>query len=162
LFADFSKAGHLLVFGTSGAGKTELLRTVAASATAAAGEHPPLIYGIDCGGGSLGVLESLPSVGSIVVEQAMERIQRMIRMLHKTVEDRNATLAAYGAADIGALAQQGIGMPRIYLLVDNLPSLVEDLESGAALKRSHLDKLTAEGRVRPASRSRGGEEYRAV
>ncbi|NED98039.1 cell division protein FtsX [Phytoactinopolyspora alkaliphila] len=143
LFADFAKAGHLLVYGASGAGKTELLRTIAASATAAAGEHPALIYGIDCGGGSLGVLEVLPSVGSIVVEQAMERIQRMIRMLHKTVEDRNAALAAYGAADIGALSARGVGMSRVYLLVDNLPSLVETLENGAALKRSHLEKLTA-------------------
>ncbi|WP_205856684.1 FtsK/SpoIIIE domain-containing protein, partial [Phytoactinopolyspora endophytica] len=83
------------------------------------------------------------SVGSVVVEQAMERIQRMVRMLYKTVEDRNATLAAYGAADVGALAEQGLGMPRVYLLVDNLPSLVETLENGGALKRGHLEKLTA-------------------
>ncbi|WP_207782479.1 FtsK/SpoIIIE domain-containing protein [Phytoactinopolyspora limicola] len=143
LYADFARSGHLLVYGASGSGKTELLRTLAAAATAAAGDHPPLVYGIDCGGGSLGVLETLPSVGSIVVEQAMERIQRMIRMLHKTVEDRNATLASYGVPDIAALAEQGVGMPRVYLLVDNLPSLVETLESGPALKRSHLEKLTA-------------------
>ncbi|WP_165367828.1 FtsK/SpoIIIE domain-containing protein, partial [Phytoactinopolyspora endophytica] len=58
LYAEFAKSGHLLVYGTSGAGKTELLRTVAASATGAAGDHPPLVYGIDCGGGSLGVLEA--------------------------------------------------------------------------------------------------------
>ncbi|MBN9618823.1 MAG: cell division protein FtsX, partial [Actinobacteria bacterium] len=64
---DFAHAGHVLAFGASGSGKTELLRTVAVSA-ALSEAVPPSIYGIDFGGGALGMLAALPVVGAVVGE----------------------------------------------------------------------------------------------
>ncbi|WP_154792656.1 FtsK/SpoIIIE domain-containing protein [Occultella kanbiaonis] len=141
---DYARSGHLLVFGSSGAGKTELLRTLAASVTV--GSHgtaavADCVYGIDAGGGGLTVLERLGSVGSVVVEQQLERMLRLIRMLHRTVTERNAALASRGVADLAALAATGVDLQRIHLLVDNLPAVMDALEGGGAVRRQHGEQL---------------------
>lgn len=138
---DYDRTGHLLVFGASGSGKTELLRTLAAVVTAGGDPAPACVYGIDAAGGGLTVLERLGSVGSIVVEQATGRMLRLIRMVHRTVVERNAMLAARGAADVAALAATGVHTQRIHLLIDNLPAVLDALEGGGALRRQHADQL---------------------
>ncbi|WP_046527858.1 FtsK/SpoIIIE domain-containing protein [Cellulomonas sp. FA1] len=143
LLVDYARAGHLLVHGASGSGKTELLRTVALAATLAHDLAPALVYGIDAAGGGLAALEALPSVGSVVVEQQPERVTRLVRMLHRTLTERNALLARHGAADVEALAAAGVVLPRVHVLVDNLPQLVEHLEGGGPLRRGHVDQLVA-------------------
>lgn len=139
--ADYARSGHLLVFGASGSGKTEVLRTIAAAATASGEPAPACVYGIDAGGGGLTVLESLDSVGAIVVEQQTERMLRLIRMLHRTVVERNAALAARGVADLAALASTGEYLQRIHLLIDNLPSVLDALEGGGSHRRQHAEQL---------------------
>lgn len=141
--ADYARAGHLLVFGASGSGKTEVLRTVAAAATGSGEPAPACVYGIDAGGGGLTVLERMDSVGAIVVEQQTERMLRLIRMLHRTVTERNAALAARGVADLAALAATGEHLQRIHLLIDNLPAVLETLEGGGAHRRQHAEQLQA-------------------
>lgn len=143
LLVDYARAGHLLVHGASGSGKTELLRTVAVAATLAHDHAPALVYGIDAAGGGLTAIEALPSVGSVVVEQQPERVTRLLRMLHRTLTERNALLVRHGAADIEALAAAGVVLPRVHVLVDNLPQLVEHLEGGGPLRRGHVDHLLA-------------------
>ncbi|MBO1750791.1 FHA domain-containing protein [Actinotalea sp. BY-33] len=143
LVVDYAHAGHLLAHGASGSGKTELLRTVALAATLADEPAPCLVYAIDAAGGGLGVLEELPSVGSVVVEQQPERVQRLIRMVHRTIAERNALLARHGVADLTALAAVGVVMPRVHLLVDNLGALVEQLDQGGPLRRAHVDQLAS-------------------
>lgn len=138
---DFARAGHLLVLGSSGAGKTELLRTLAVGVTAGGDPAAPLVYGLDCGGGGLAVLTGLPSVGSVVVEAQRERMQRLIRMLHRTVADRNAAMASRGVADLAALAATGVDVPRVHVLIDNLPALLESFEGGGSMRRQHADML---------------------
>lgn len=138
---DFARSGHLLVLGSSGAGKTELLRTLAIAVTAGADAAPPLVYGLDCGGGGLAVLTRLPSVGAVVVEAQRERVLRLVRMLHRTVTDRNAAMASRGVADLAALAATGVDVPRVHILIDNLPALLESFEGGGSLRRQHADML---------------------
>ncbi|WP_235866488.1 FtsK/SpoIIIE domain-containing protein [Serinibacter arcticus] len=138
---DFARSGHLLVLGSSGAGKTELLRTLAVAVTAGADVAPPLVYGLDCGGGGLAVLTRLPSVGAVVVEAQRERVLRLVRMLHRTVTDRNAAMASRGVADLAALAATGVDVPRVHVLIDNLPALLESFEGGGSLRRQHADML---------------------
>lgn len=161
---DYARVGHLLVLGASGSGKTELLRTAAVAATAAQEPAPTLVYGIDFGGGGLAGIEVLQSVGAVVVEQAAERVQRLVRMLHRTVVDRNALLARAQAATIDDLRAQGVQLPRVHLLVDNLPGLLEAFDSGGPVRRQHGEQLLSilqEGRrcgvhVTATSPRRGG------
>ena len=139
---DYARAGHLLVFGASGSGKSELLRTVAAAVTIGTESGVPgCVYAIDAGGGALSVLERMPAVGSVVLEQQEERMLRLLRMLAKAIEERNTLLASRGAADVDALAALGVPLQRIHLLIDNLPAVLDTLDGGGPIRRQHADHL---------------------
>ncbi|HRW19214.1 MAG TPA: FtsK/SpoIIIE domain-containing protein [Dermatophilaceae bacterium] len=149
LVLDYAQVGHVLVHGTSGSGKTELLRTVAVAASLTDGcltdestRIAPYIYGIDFAGGGLKVLADLPTVGGIVAEQQPGRVLRLIRVLKRTVDERSQALAAAGAATLADLAARGHRVPRVHVLVDNLPALVDFLDGGGAVNRLHSDMLT--------------------
>src|SRR5690606_3772098 len=138
----YARAGHLLVYGASGSGKSEVLRTVAAAATiGAGGPVPDCVYAIDAGGGALSVLERMPSVGSVVLEQQEERMLRLLRMLARATSERNALLASRGAADVAALAALGTPIQRIHLLIDNLPAVLDALDGGGPIRRQHAEHL---------------------
>ncbi|MEJ7651620.1 MAG: FtsK/SpoIIIE domain-containing protein [Nakamurella sp.] len=161
---DLAKAGHVLVHGASGSGKTAALRICALAALAHPGAVPFTIHGIDAAGGGLVALEELPHVGSIVPLAGLERTLRLIRMLKRTVDERNALLAGSGAADVDDLARIGRPVPRMLVLIDNLPSLVDTVDSGNMMRRQHyamFETVLQEGRrcgvhVIATSPQRGG------
>jgi S-DNA-T family DNA segregation ATPase FtsK/SpoIIIE len=142
LVLDYAQVGHVLVFGASGSGKTELLRTLAVASTLAEPAAVPHVYGIDFGGGGLATLADWPTVGSVVSELELGRVLRLLRMLRQTVLERNLALTDAGAADLTALAEVGHRLPRIHVLIDNLPSLVEALDTNP-VRRQHADLLAA-------------------
>jgi S-DNA-T family DNA segregation ATPase FtsK/SpoIIIE len=142
LVLDYPQVGHVLVYGASGSGKTEFLRTVAVAASLTTDEPAPYVYGIDYGGGGLLGLADWPTVGAVVPEQEIGRVMRLLRMLRHTATERNRTLAAAGAADVGALTAAGHQLARVHLLIDNLPALAESLESDS-VRRQHGDLLAA-------------------
>ncbi|WP_028472225.1 FtsK/SpoIIIE domain-containing protein [Nocardioides alkalitolerans] len=145
LEVDLTSVGHLLVHGASGSGKTELLRTVAISASVgdAFSGHgvAPYVYGIDYAGGGLSAIAGLPTVEAIVGETQLGRVLRLVRLLRRTVTDRSAALAAQGCSDLEDLARAGHVLPRVYLLLDNLPSLLESFEKAGGLARDHVEHL---------------------
>ncbi|MEO9325567.1 FtsK/SpoIIIE domain-containing protein [Nocardioides sp. C4-1] len=145
LALDFATIGHLLVHGASGSGKTELLRTAALSASIADtfGRYgaAPYIYGIDFAGGGLAAISGVPTVEAIVTESQLGRVMRLIRLLRRTMDERAQALAARGCADLDDLARQGAALPRVYVLIDNLPALVENLETGGGVAPAHVERL---------------------
>nr|WP_254359747.1 FtsK/SpoIIIE domain-containing protein [Microbacterium hominis] len=126
--------GHMLVYGTSGAGKSAALRTIGI----AAGARPDLaraaVYGIDFGTGALRSMESLPHVGSIVPGDDAERVQRLFRTLRGMLDDRAkrystvnaATLAEYRAITGDA------SEPRVFVLLDGFGVFKQDWETVSA------------------------------
>lgn len=145
LTLDFAAIGHLLVHGASGSGKTELLRTVALSASLADAYGgygvAPYVYGIDYAGGGLAAISGVPTVEAIVTEASLGRVMRLIRLLRRTMDERAQAMAARGCSDLDDLARQGHALPRVYVLIDNLPSLVESLETGGGVAPAHVERL---------------------
>jgi S-DNA-T family DNA segregation ATPase FtsK/SpoIIIE len=145
LLVDFASVGHLLVYGASGSGKTELLRTtvLAASLGDAFGVHAvaPYVYGIDYAGGGLSAIAGLPTVAAVVPESHQGRVLRLLRLLRRTVADRTQALAAHGCSDLDDLARMGTVLPRVYVVIDNLPALVDGLESSGGVAREHLEHI---------------------
>lgn len=126
--------GHLLVYGTSGAGKTAALRTIAT----AVGARPDLggaeVYGIDFGTGSLRSIEVLPHVGSIVPGDDAERIQRLLRTMRGLLDDRARRFSAVNAASLTeyrTLARRP-HEPRILLLIDGFGTFKQEWEATSA------------------------------
>ncbi len=148
LLLDFAAIGHLLVHGASGSGKTELLRTVALAASLSdtfAGDDgqgvAPYIYGLDHAGGGLAAIADLPTVESVVTQAQPARVLRLIRLLARTTEERAQALANHGCSDLDDLAARGHRLPRVYLLLDNLPSLVDTLETSGGVSPAHVERL---------------------
>ena len=140
--------GNLAVIGTSGSGKTSLLRSVAVAASRAAGEHPLWLYGLDFAGGGLGIVEPLPTVGSIILGTDRERVSRLISTLGAVAADRSARFTEVKAATLSDYQRlTGRAEPRILIAIDGMGAFRTDYEfqSHGTLFDDFL-KLVAGGR----------------
>ena len=115
--------GHLLLFGSSGTGKSTMLRTLVASLAA---NNPPArvhVYILDFGVQSpLKVLETFPHVGAVITRLEIERGERLIQFLHSEVARRTAQMRQMGVdswADFNRSASREGTTPAIFLLIDN-------------------------------------------
>ncbi|MCC2033612.1 FtsK/SpoIIIE domain-containing protein [Microbacterium allomyrinae] len=126
--------GHMLVYGTSGAGKSAALRTIGI----AAGARPDLgrvaVYGIDFGTGALRSLETMPHVGSVVQGDDAERVQRLLRTLRGILDDRAKRYSETNAATLTEYRQitGDTAEPRIIVLLDGFGVFKQDWETVSA------------------------------
>ncbi|WP_251451726.1 FtsK/SpoIIIE domain-containing protein [Microbacterium sp. Marseille-Q6648] len=123
--------GHMLVYGTSGAGKSAALRTIAIGAGARPDAGRVEVYGIDFGTGSLRSLEIMPHVGSIVSGDDAERVQRLLRTLRGVLDDRAKRFSAVNAATLTEYRQISgdTAEPRILVLIDGFGVFKQDWET---------------------------------
>ncbi|REJ06917.1 FHA domain-containing protein [Microbacterium bovistercoris] len=162
------KDGSLLIYGTSGAGKSTVLRTMAI----AAGYHASSqveVYGLDFGSGALKSLEILPHVGSIISGDDAERVQRILRSLARILDDRGKRFSAANAASLTEYREiTGRAEPRILFLVDGFPQFRSEWESTAARMPFYQTFMRILGEGRPlgvhviATADRGGSVPTAV
>jgi S-DNA-T family DNA segregation ATPase FtsK/SpoIIIE len=141
--------GNLLVYGSSGTGKTTLLRSLAVSLASSTPPDALHIYGLDFATRGLKSLESLPHCGGVVSGDELERAVRLLGMLRADVERRKGLLAATGAATLSEYlaSRPGERLPHVLVLLDGYAGFVstfENIDVGA-----HIDTfrtLVAEGR----------------
>lgn len=125
--------GHMLVYGTSGAGKTTVLRSIAIAAGARPELGRTIVYGADFGTGSLRAVESLPHVGSIVAGDDAERVQRLLRTIRSVLDDRSRRFSEANAATLTEYRRlTGTDEPRIILLVDGFGTFKQEWETSSA------------------------------
>ncbi|WP_022889708.1 FtsK/SpoIIIE domain-containing protein [Agromyces italicus] len=122
--------GAMLIYGTSGSGKSTALRTIAA----AAGMRPDLgsaeVYGLDFGSGALRSLEALPHVGSIIAGDDAERVQRLLRTLNELLDRRGKLFSDAHAASLSEYrAITGQDEPRVILLIDGFGQFKAEWDS---------------------------------
>ena len=137
---------HFLVAGTTGSGKSEFLRTLAAGLAAS---HPPdrvnLLF-IDFKGGSgLGPLTGLPHCVGMLTDLGAADVERTLVSLRAEVRRREELLAGVGAPDLAAYESSpaaGPAVPYLVIVVDEFRILVD--EAPGAL--SELMRIAAIGR----------------
>ncbi|SDL89247.1 DNA segregation ATPase FtsK/SpoIIIE, S-DNA-T family [Arthrobacter sp. ov407] len=137
---------HFLVAGTTGSGKSEFLRTLAAGLAAS---HPPdrinLLF-IDFKGGSgLGPLTGLPHCVGMLTDLGAAQVERTLVSLRAEVRRREELLARVNAPDLAAYESSpaaGPPVPYLVIVVDEFRILVD--EAPAAL--SELMRIAAIGR----------------
>ena len=130
---DLERSGGLAVFGSGGAGKTTVLRTIAAEAERAGAVS--IVF--DFASRGLVSLRSLPSVIDVATGDDLEAVTRSLVVLDGELRRRRALLAASGAEHLSAHhAAGGERLDRIVVLIDGFGSLVDvlldPLSSGAA------------------------------
>ncbi|NUL43756.1 hypothetical protein F7P69_00885 [Cellulosimicrobium funkei] len=136
---------HLLVAGTTGSGKSELLLTLLTGLAAA---HPPTEVSFILmdfkGGSSFAVLAGLPHTMSMETNLAEAESLRTFDALSAELRRREELFLAAGAADFHAYrhAHPNADLPRLVVAIDELRVLVDDHPQAAVL----LARLAATGR----------------
>ena len=137
LMADLSADGpHALVGGTTGSGKSELLRTLVASMAASYSPEQVNFVLVDYKGGSaFDACASLPHVVGLVTDLDDRLAERALRCLEAELRHREQILRDRGATDVAhyrALAHAGAGKPwpplaRLVVIIDEFAALAAEL-----------------------------------
>ena len=143
--------GNMAIFGTGGTGKSGALRAigVAAGFSVARG-GPTWVYGLDFGSRGLQPLASLPHVGSIIPGDDGERVQRLLRWLESTMDERSARYAGAEAATITEYRRRSgrNEEPRVLVLVDGVGTFRTEYEGGLLTRWWELFlRIATEGRA---------------
>ncbi len=135
---------HVLVGGTTGSGKSELLRTLVTSLALECSPADLTFVLIDYKGGSaFGDCADLPHTVGMVTNLDDGLSRRALTSLRAEITRRERVLAASGARDFddhrgraGGLARLVIVIDEFRLLADELPDFVDGVVSLAAVGRS--------------------------
>ncbi|KRE50347.1 hypothetical protein ASG92_08625 [Arthrobacter sp. Soil736] len=138
---------HVLIAGTTGSGKSELLRTLTA---ALALSFPPdrvnVLFFDFKGGSGLGPLAALPHCVGMLTDLTRGELDRTLVSLRAEVRRREQMLAAAAAPDLAAYrlskAADEHPLPQLILIIDEFRILVED----APESLSELMRIAAIGR----------------
>lgn len=136
---------HLMVAGTTGAGKSELLTSLVLSLAASnSPERLHLILVDFKGGAAFGPLTALPHCVGLLTDLDRAGAERALGSLRAQLTRREEVLAAAGCRDIGSLDAADPGrLPRLLVVVDEFrafaddhPDLLENFQRLAAQGRS--------------------------
>lgn len=118
---DLATFGHLHIIGAPRSGRSQVLRTIAASAASSSSVADLHLYGLDCGNGALLPLTRLPHCGAVVQRTETDRVVRLLTRLHEEVQRRQRLFGEGGFADLAeqrAASPAHERLPHIMLLLD--------------------------------------------
>ncbi|MDQ4098764.1 MAG: FtsK/SpoIIIE domain-containing protein, partial [Actinomycetota bacterium] len=121
---------HGLIAGTTGAGKSELLRTMVASMAATVGPEHLTFLLIDYKGGSaFAQCAALPHTVGMVTDLDEHLGQRALRCLEAELRYRELRLRDAGANDLKEYLLQGNKepLPRLVVIIDEFATMVAEL-----------------------------------
>lgn len=121
---------HALVGGTTGSGKSELLRTLVTSLALANRPDELVFVLVDYKGGSaFGDADGLPHTRGVITDLDPNLADRALTSLTAELKRRERILAEAGARDLPAYQRLGgvPRLPRLVLVIDEFRALAEEL-----------------------------------
>ena len=118
---------HALLAGTTGAGKSELLRTLVAGLAVGSSPDHLIFVLIDYKGGStFDACADLPHVVGVVTDLDDHLANRALRSLYAELRRREQLLRGVGAADLSAYRRSAPDevLPRLVVVIDEFATLV--------------------------------------
>lgn len=123
---------HALVAGTTGSGKSELLRTMVVGLGRCASPQRLSMVLVDFkGGATFDLFAALPHVAAVITDLDDHLADRMLRSLRAEMRAREALLRQIGEPDIDAAHVRGGSdiPPRLVVIVDEFAALVGERPS---------------------------------
>lgn len=125
LTIDFTKTGHIGLYGASGTGKTTFLQTLVYSMVCDYAYTPEELnlYAMDFGGRNLGYLSELPHTGGVVFADDENKVSELASVLHDIIDERKRIFADNNCgtfADYRAINKTPL--PAVLVLIDNFAS----------------------------------------
>ncbi len=129
LHVEFLRDGpHALVAGTTGAGKSELLRSMIVSLAANYGPDKVTFVLVDFkGGGAFDVFQDLPHNVGVVTDLDEHLSGRALRCLQAELKYREHRLRDAGVSDLRDLPESDDPLPRLLIVVDEFATLAAEL-----------------------------------
>ncbi len=126
--------GHVALFGTSGSGKSNFVRSVVISLAATHSPADLWIFLLDLGGRSMMALDDLPHIGAIIhpdEEGYKERVEQLLRELNDRVDDRKAIISDAGFSDVYSYNAEypDKRIPAILVAIDNFGEFRETFDT---------------------------------
>ena len=131
LSIDFQRDGNLAIYGSVASGKTNLIKTMMMSIGVHYDPKDVQIYGIDCGGGSTTIFNSLPHVGGIARDGETEKIEALLKMLNDEIERRRQHFLEVAEGIVSLQEYREVVKPDIpvwIFFVDNIVSFLQSYE----------------------------------
>ncbi len=120
---------HALLAGTTGAGKSELLRSlVVGLAAQSSPDHLTFVLVDYKGGSTFDACERLPHVVGVVTDLDDRLADRALRSLHAELRHRERLLREHGAGDLDEFRRKmpAIVLPRLVVVIDEFAALVSE------------------------------------
>lgn len=121
---------HALIAGTTGSGKTELLRTLVASLALGNSPEEVTFLLVDLWGGAFGDCERLPHVAGVLRRLDASMVERAGAGLLGELRRREAVLASAGAAHVEDYRRRRSAddgpLPRLVVVVDEFASVAAE------------------------------------
>jgi S-DNA-T family DNA segregation ATPase FtsK/SpoIIIE len=120
---------HGLLAGTTGSGKSELLRTLVAGLALHTPPDRLAIVLVDYkGGATFDALVRLPHVVGVITDLDDHLADRALRSLHAELRRREAILREHGVADVAVLHERlpDVRLPRLLVVIDEFAALVAE------------------------------------
>ncbi len=121
---------HALLAGTTGAGKSELLRTLVVSLAASVDpEHLSFVLVDYKGGSAFDACAALPHTAGMVTDLDDRLAERALRCLEAELRYREERLREVGADDLPALLALGPAapLPRMVIVIDEFAAMAKEL-----------------------------------
>lgn len=128
LSIDFSKTGHIGLYGASGTGKTTFLQTLVYSMVCDYGYTPEELnlYAMDFGGRNLGYLSELPHTGGVVFADDEQKLSELVSLLRSIIDERKRIFADNNCGTFTEYRSiSPVSLPAILVLIDNFASFRE-------------------------------------
>lgn len=128
LSIDFSKTGHIGLYGASGTGKTTFLQTLVYSMVCDYGYTPEELnlYAMDFGGRNLGYLSELPHTGGVVFADDEQKLSELVSLLRSIIGERKRIFADNNCGTFTEYRSiSPVSLPAILVLIDNFASFRE-------------------------------------
>jgi len=122
---DLAEHGHIALYGLPRTGKTTFLQTLIISLARTYSPEDVNIYIMDFNS-KMGILEGIPHIGGIADGGDEERIEKLVRLLLKELDERKRKFAKVGAQSLAVYREAtGERLPPIVLILDDFTAVYE-------------------------------------